>query len=406
MDVAGVVERVGHISAVCESADVDAAGVEAALVAVRELSGWAESRRSMLVSKLDGLSSFPESVIASSSKSSLGAASRVRDRATTLASTPKLADALADGAVTAEHVDVVTRGSRQLDETQRAELLGRVESLVDVAVAATVEQFSSRVSLEVKRIQADDGVDRLERQRRNTRLGSWVDGDGMWNLRGRFDPVTAVSISSRLDAAVEALFAESVPDGCPQDSVEKQKFLAAHALARLVAGGGTTTRPGRAEVVVVVDADASGASGPVGEWSIPVEIPARVLAELAGQSETEVVPIVVRNGVVLFAPGELQLGRTTRLASRAQRRALRGLYSGCAVPGCRVGFDRCVIHHVVWWRHGGLTDLDNLVPVCTAHHGRVHHDGWVIELGPNRKLTLRLPDGTVRATGPPGRHAA
>ena len=70
---------------------------------------------------------------------------------------------------------------------------------------------------------------------------------------------------------------------------------------------------------MVIDADATGQVGPVGEFSIPVEIPARVLATLAGDADVHAV--VVRNGVVLHAPGELNLGRTTRLANRAQRRA-------------------------------------------------------------------------------------
>ena len=109
---------------------------------------------------------------------------------------------------------------------------------------------------------------------------------------------------------------------------------------------------------------------------------------------------------MLYAPGELDLGRTTRLANRAQRRALRGLYRTCAFPGCTVGYDRCELHHIIWWRHGGRTDLDNLIPVCTTHHAKIHHDGWVIELGPNRQLTLTLPDGTTRTTGPPTIRAA
>ena len=116
--------------------------------------------------------------------------------------------------------------------------------------------------------------------------------------------------------------------------------------------------------------------------------------------------VIVRNGVVLHAPGELDLGRTTRLANRAQRRALRAMYSGCAIPGCSVRFDRCKIHHVVWWRHGGRTDLDNLLPVCTQHHTKIHDGGWEVRLGPGRELEIRFPDGTVRNTGPPRRRAA
>jgi len=402
-----VIERVRHIAGVRGDGVADAASVEAALVAVREVVAWADAQHAGLVGRLSGLVSFPEAAIAEASKTSVGVASKAKERSDTLAATPRLAGSLADGTVTAGHVDAVTRGCKQLDARRRSELFDRVESIVAVAEAATVDQFAKRIGQEVRRIQADDGVDRLERQRRETRLSSWVDNEGMWNLRGRFDPVTGVRLDARLRSTLEALFAESVPDGCPVDPVEKQRFLAAHALVRLVDDAAGGVRSGRAEFVVVVDADADptvDGPGPVAEWSIPVEIPARVLAELAGEADANAV--VVRNGVVLYAPGELNLGRTTRLANRAQRRALRGLYRRCAIPGCSVAYDRCELHHVIWWRHGGRTDLDNLLPICTRHHAKIHHDGWVIELGANRELTLRLPDGTIHNTGPPERAAA
>ena len=69
-------------------------------------------------------------------------------------------------------------------------------------------------------------------------------------------------------------------------------------------------------------------------------------------------------------------------------------------------YDRCKLHHIIWWRNGGRTDLDNLLPVCSLHHANIHNDGWTIELGPNRELTLALPDGTTHTTGPPTRQAA
>ena len=54
---------------------------------------------------------------------------------------------------------------------------------------------------------------------------------------------------------------------------------------------------------MVIDADADPAThgpGPVVEWPIPVEIPARVLADLAG--DADVTAVVVRHGVVLPGP--------------------------------------------------------------------------------------------------------
>ncbi len=407
MESKAVAERVERIAEACADDAADATTIEAALIAAREATAWIDAHQAVLIAKLEATASFPEAVIASAATTSIAAAGRCRDRAATLAAMPNLAEALADGAITAQHIDAVTRGSGQLPADRRDDLFDRVESLAAVAEAGTIDQFRKRVELEVRRLQSGDGIDRLERQRRNTRLSTWVDHDGMWNLRGRFDPVTGVRLASRLEQAVETLFAEATPDGCPTDPVEKKQFLAAGALIGLLDESGGVSRPGRPEFVVVVDADldAGGRPGPVAEWSIPVEIPARVLAELARTADIHAV--VVRNGVVLHAPGELDLGRTTRLANRAQRRALRGLYRCCAIPGCDVRSDRCALHHVVWWRHGGRTDLANLIPVCSRHHTQIHHDGWVVELGPNRELTLRLPDGTVRATGPPGRrHAA
>jgi hypothetical protein len=178
---------------------------------------------------------------------------------------------------------------------------------------------------------------------------------------------------------------------------------------------------GRPEVIVVVDArersgtDEAAAAGtpaggagspaePVVDWGLPVEIPARVLVELFGRAAVHTV--VVRNGVVLHAPGTLDLGRSTRLANRAQRRVLRGLYATCAVPGCAVRYDRTVMHHVRWWRNGGGTDLDNLLPVCSRHHHLVHEGGWSLTLHADRTLIIDLPDGTAMSTGPPVRRAA
>ena len=398
-----MVERVERIATVRATPAADAATVQSGLVAVREARAWLDAQHAGLVAQLTEVSSFPEAAIAEAERSTISAATKTTQRSTTLAATPKLADALSDGAITAGHVDAVTRTSTRLDPGQREELLERADALVAVAAAGTVDEFRRRLELEAKRLQTDDGMDRLERQRRATRLSTWVDPEGMWNLRGRFDPVTGVKLAAKLDTAVETLFAETTPDTAPTDPIEKQHHLRALALARLLDGAGGT-RPGRGEFIAVIDADAPGRPGPAVDWSIPVEIPARVLAQLAG--DAEVTAVVVRNGVVLYAPGELDLGRRTRLANRAQRRALRGLYSTCGIPGCRVAYHRCQLHHVIWWRHGGRTDLANLIPICTVHHTKIHHDDWTITLGPNRELTLTLPDGTVMTTGPPTIRAA
>ena len=54
--------------------------------------------------------------------------------------------------------------------------------------------------------------------------------------------------------------------------------------------------------------------------------------------------------VVLDGAGQaLDVGSASRLATWAQRRALRAMYATCTIPNCHVNFDRCQIHHTVEW---------------------------------------------------------
>ena len=405
MLMAEVIERAERVMSVRADHGAPADSVKSALRAVSELRSFLASADADLAGRLRALSPFAEPEIAEVSRESLAAASKVIERGATLSAVAGFADALDDARVTAGHVDAVTRGAKALEPEQRRELFDRVEGLVDEAAGLSVAEFGRRVRREADQVRADDGMARLQRQRRATSMSTWTDDEGMWNVRGRFDPVTALSVSAAMDRAVETQFAEGVPGSCPSDPIEKQKHLRALAFARLVEGGAGAGRPGRAEFVAVIDVDAPAVAGSAAvAWPIPIDVPGRVLASLV--ADADVHAVVVRNGVVLHAPGNLNLGRSTRLANRPQRRALRGLYSTCAIPGCATVYDRCKLHHVVWWRNGGSTDLANLLPVCTKHHHDIHDNGWNLHLGPNRELTVTLPDGSIRNTGPPARRAA
>ncbi len=399
-----------QVRAIAAARDDGSATPDQIRQALRDVSGvraWLASSEAALTKALSAQVSFPERDVADCTRGSLHDAIKTKERSDTLDKSPSLADALDRADITAGHVDEVTKTITSLDDDeQRAELIDRVDSgLLDVAAAATLAEWRRRLAMEAKSIRRDDGVERLERQRRATRVRTWTDGEGMVCLSGRFDPITGRRLVARLDATTQALFAEATPDTCPTDPIEKQRHLQGLALAQLVSGEAPAGRSGRPEYVVVIDPSSpDGAGGPDVDFGLPVEVPYRVMADMAADGDVHAV--VVRNGVVLHAPGELDLGQTTRLANPAQRRALRALYRGCAIPGCGVRYDRCKLHHVTWWRHGGRTDIANLLPLCAHHHTKVHDAGWNLTLGPNRELTIRFPDGTVQATGPPTRRAA
>ena len=117
------------------------------------------------------------------------------------------------GSIVTGHVDELTRAAKKLDDqAQRDELFERCETLLADAERSTVEQFRRSLSREVASIQRDDGMERLERQRRATTLSTWTDNDGMWNLRGKFDPLTGVKLSNAMDRTLQAMFAEQTPE--------------------------------------------------------------------------------------------------------------------------------------------------------------------------------------------------
>ena len=93
----------------------------------------------------------------------------------------------------------------------------------------------------------------------------------------------------------------------------------------------------------------------------------------------------------------LEVGRTSRVVTPAQRAALTVRDGGCVVAGCDRPPAWCEAHHLRHWLHGGPTDLANLALLCRAHHRAVHEGGWRL---------ARDPDGRLTATPPHRKHPA
>ncbi|MFI9452291.1 DUF222 domain-containing protein [Amycolatopsis sp. NPDC052450] len=88
----------------------------------------------------------------------------------------------------------------------------------------------------------------------------------------------------------------------------------------------------------------------------------------------------VRPGVLGTAGEPLDIGRSKRTVSLAQKYALTLRDGGCAFPGCDMPVPRCTAHHIVFWRHHGDTKIDNLVLLCTRHHRLIHHSKWKVHI--------------------------
>jgi hypothetical protein len=89
--------------------------------------------------------------------------------------------------------------------------------------------------------------------------------------------------------------------------------------------------------------------------------------------DAKVIPVVMGSDSEV-----LDLGRTKRTVSVAQRKALHARDRGCCFPGCSRPPKWCDAHHLKFWADGGTTDLDNLILLCRGHHTLVHHSQWRI----------------------------
>jgi hypothetical protein len=165
---------------------LDVPEVRAALADVGRVQSCVDGVKVTLSRRLSELvtvapSMSPDHEIAKGTRSSLRDAEKVGERAKVLDRNPTLEDKLRAGEVSAEHVDVLGRGAKQLEPAQRESLFGEHgERLAEIAARATPEEFARAVKQTVNQVSADDGLSRLERQKRATRLRTWTDRDTGW----------------------------------------------------------------------------------------------------------------------------------------------------------------------------------------------------------------------------------
>jgi HNH endonuclease len=104
---------------------------------------------------------------------------------------------------------------------------------------------------------------------------------------------------------------------------------------------------------------------------------------LAGQAE--IIPVVIGTD------GVLGYGRSRRIATASQRRALAARDGGCCFPGCDHPPDWTeVAHHLTPWEQGGKTDLNDLALLCDHHHDH-HQTGWRIQMRDGRPWAIPPP---------------
>jgi len=302
---------------------------------------------------------------------------------------PEMGAVLASGDTTAAHVDALGRGLK-IAGAEREAFMAHLPELVEASTTMSAFEFGQLVNETAKSVVTDDGLSTFERQKRETFFKMRNETDGCLSVSGKFDPISASILKSKIGRLVENMF-HSGDKEVPVDVmpwIEPNDHRQAQALIALVNGAGETfsDMPTRAEIVVHVDLETLKHglhAGGTCRTALGADLLVETVRRLA--CEGEILPVVLDGRSV-----PIDVGRSKRLATVHQRRALEAVHPTCAIPDCEVIFDHCNVHHIDYWENGGATDLNNMVPLCSRHHHATHEGGWKLTLNPEtRELTIR-----------------
>ena len=394
-----------------------------------EAAGWVKRARSALDAyearllaaanrACDGGAAGAELVRTAGGCSHREARRRAR-RAEVLAEMPAVAGALAEGAITAEHADALVKAA----ETTSTEAVDADESLLSKAKSLPADLAAREVTDWTTRHQSEQ--DREEKFRRQRELRShrmWTDSDGMFNTRGRFDPVTGAHIRAVIDDAANRLYqTDGGRDGGDKIRTWDQRNADAVAAAlgvipnpdtepasrneqqRPVTGPVSSDRIGlslRNQILVVAHTDAITGADPDARCEIPGTgpIPRSELERLACQADLFGI-LFNGNGLPLWH------GQRTRTVSPQQWRTLVARDRGCVL--CGASPSHCHAHHIIPWSPptAGPTDIDNLALVCNRHHHHIHQHNLTLTRGPDGAWTAesnsrRPPNRTHNGNSP------
>jgi len=301
---------------------------------------------------------------------------------------PEMAFVLAAGNTTAAHVDALGRGLK-IAGAEREAFMAHLPELVEASTTMSAFEFGQLVTETAKSVVTDDGLSTFERQKRETFFKMRNEADGCLSVSGKFDPISASILKSKIGRLVENMF-HSGDKEVPVEVmpwIEPNDHRQAQALIALVNGASESVSdvPTRAEIVVHVDLETlkSGLhAGGTCRTALGADLPVETVRRLA--CEAEILPVVLDGRSV-----PIDVGRSKRLATVHQRRALEAIHPTCAIPDCEVIFDHCNVHHIDYWENGGTTDLNNMIPLCSRHHHAAHEGGWILKLNPEtRELSI------------------
>ncbi len=335
---------------------------------------------------------------------------RVRT-ARALENLPQTADALRDGSISYTKVRALTRVATPEREAE----------LLEFARAGSAAKLEQMVRM-WRKLSRDEELTAEQARRRSRTLSVFVDGDGMYVVKGRLEPEAGAVLMRAVEAASDALFRreKGADDARPEPKQRRADAVGLLAERALAAGfGGRECRESGGQV------DAMGGNAPpqvesgtrAERYQVMVHCDAATLAEEGepGRSDLDGIRVSAETSrrmacdaaVVAMVHAKdgsvLNVGRRTRTIPPHIRRALEERDRGCRFPGCACRFTEA--HHVKHWADGGETSLRNTLLLCRRHHRAVHEGRVKASVNRDGTVLFFTPKGRMLADAPKGRMA-
>lgn len=299
--------------------------------------------------------------------------------------------ALADGRVNEAQAHVIVRAldalPTEVDPAVRADAEVRLVGFAGDFAPRQLRALGRRILDVVAPEVGEENEARAlaaEEQRALARTGLSIHriGDGHSRIVATVPDAVAHRLRTYLEAFTSPRHDAMVGGGGERFSAERKRGQAFCSLLEAVDPHALPLHGGEATTVfVTMTLDALTADlATAGLLGTEDRISASEARRLACQAR--MIPVVLGGDAEI-----LDLGRTRRLYSKAQRKALRIRDERCRAEGCTVPATWCEAHHRKPWLLGGRTDLADGVLLCGFHHHRAHDDKYV---------QTDLPHGDVR----------
>lgn len=316
------------------------------------------------------------------------------------------------GNISKSNFDQLAKQVGRLSDDQLTQLDESV--IVNKAKSLPADNFATALAYHITETTTTP-LQNAKAMRAASKVKHWLDRTtGMGHIYAELDPERYERIANRIDKETTRLANKHKADNRTSGNATKDSHLAADAFCILFdptnlkpTGGVTNNKPNgsnrpnpNADLLVLVDLETlknGRHKHTIAETEAGNQLADETISRLACDATIRKVE-TDSQGLVL------NVGRKTRVATDAQWTATKAMYSTCAWHGCITRIQHTQLHHIKYWRNGGKTDMNNLVPLCSHHHHQVHEGGWNLKLNPDRSLTHIKPDKTNwKTTKPPNR---